>query len=1018
MASWKIAPSTSEDSRIEYTPFLDCRKYFAVDDSGSTAGAVLRKERAFVDAFHGSHANAADAISLWGTKCDDPSTRFDSINWRSGHGGTYPSDILRNSSALSTIRKADAWFLLTDGEIYDGDVHQLADLAYNEEVLAVPLVFLITGTRGSTPGTANISVGISFFASSHDTLILFKETQTGRIYIIAGKGCFAELGGSAAAKDLTNWSDVPVFASEADFFSHCEKSHIKVTKAETRVRSTGGISLGSIWEEQHAGPVRVDLDALFGSGLLSDTDATNLLAEEAFDALAVACKTRRRIPELRKFVQAQKVEQVAPKLEDRHGAAAIIAQMTDAASKKEDREHLQKQLREAHAGNRRDYQKTIADFAGSATEQALRQRNQLVDAALRSLATIEAASYNAEIIGRRSNRARRAEVINSNSAIDMAKLDLEAPSCKGYCLICCGDEIMSICFKEADSEHTDDNTSDFALNFPLAAGASANNVNLVSSQNVCFQCALLGPKGMSIYNERLTAIIPAVQYDGSNKKYINDQLYSALTARLATGAAGVAQLFMSILHNVMQTKAWAGAGMTASHLTANEQEAAQRRKTFQWMLDQLLQNTRTRENFNETGEWVKFPTALSWVAKDFEENGVASFAVTYPVSGFNNLLDLGQRTEVFADDTLWKLRSAKMLYSVVAKYLADLQVALQQRSTDTSGNPDHWKQKYLEVIYRGFHGPLVPIDHGEMSILDNIERFRQRLSTCLPTVMDDNVWHTDRAVAVMHKTQILLFWLIFTQRGHCTAQTFFTRISHDEHLAQAILDPKLTLPISEYQNILLSIFATHSAALINPIQAAAHNTLIPFANPFGASVLRCGAPTCAHPFADVMTMHPQAITPQIVDAVRRARTQHLVDVFGIRGRFERSDTGLPERAAAGRPPTSLHSNMHASIVREWVERTQDGRRAIVGGGGARREFVDGVCRRLCVEGRGDIFNAQIERDVDALLPSFFEALGAAMRSQGRSDGDVSFYVHDFEHNRLQGKIVYELMSVPEHGDLP
>lgn len=1006
MASWKIAPSSSEEDKTDFTPFLEGRKYFAVDDSGSTAGAVLRKERAFVDAFQGERRNAADAISLWGTHCDNPTRRFDSVSWVSSHGGTYPSEILRNSAALDAIRKSDVWILLTDGEIYDGDVHRLADLAYDAGILNVPLVFLITGSRGSSPGTANISVGISFFASSHDTLILFKDLQTGKIYVIAGKGCFAELGGSTAAPNLASWNDLTVFRDEGDFFSHCRKSHIRVARSETRVASTGGISLGSAWDAQHNGSVKVDLDALFASGMLSDMDAVHLLADEAFDALAVSCKTRRRIPELRSFIRAQKIEQVAPKLEDRNGAAAIIARMGDTTASSDQREELQQQLRAAHAANRRDYQNTLLDFAGSAAEQALKQRNQLVDAAIRSLASIEAASYNADIIGRRSNRARRAEAVESNAAIDVAKLDLEAPSFKGYCLVCCGDqETMSICFKETDPEHTDDNTSDFALNFPLAAGASMNNVNLISSQNVCFQCALLGPDGMSIYKERLTGIIPAVQYDGSNKKYINDQLYSALTARLATGAAGVAQLFMSILQNVMQTKPWAGAGMTSSQASADEQhEARQRRETFQWMLDQVVQNTRTRETFNETGEWVKFPEALSWAAKDLESNGLASFAVTYPLAGFKSLLSLGQHTGAFSVEIVGRLQSAKILHSIAAKYLADLQTNLNRGSGDANTSREHWKQKYLEVVYRDFNGDLVPVDHGEASILDDLEVFKQRLSTCLADVSSSV---TDKVI--MHKLQILIFWLLFNQRSHCTAQTFFTLITHSEPLAPAVLDPKLTVPTSSHRDILLSIFAQHGAALINPTQAESHNTLIPFANPFGASVLRCGVPSCAQPFCDTTNLHPQAITPEIAMAVRKARTKHLVDVFGIRGRFERSDTGLPERAAAGRPPTSIHTNMHASIVKEWAERDQDARRAIVRGYAARVDFVKNVCRRLCVEGRGDIFNAQIERDTEALLPSFFEALAVALRGQGRSGEDIAFYEHDAEANKLQGKIEYELV---------
>ncbi|KAF9694491.1 hypothetical protein EKO04_007541 [Ascochyta lentis] len=1007
MASWKIAPANSEKSKLEYTPFLECRKFFAVDDSGSTAGTVLRQERAFVDAFRESHSNAADAISLWGSRCDTPTTWFDSVNWDSGHLGTNPDQILKNGAALRTIRKADVWFLLTDGEIWDADVHQLANLAHESEILNVPLVFVITGSRGSSPGTANISVGISFFASSHDTLILFKETQTGKIYVIAAKGCFAELGGSTAAQELTSWVDLPIFETEADFFMHCKKSSIKVIRSETREKSTGGVSLGSTWEEQHGGPVKVELDTLLGSGILSDTDAVKLLAEEAFDALAIACKTRRRIPELRAFVQSQKVEQVAPKLEDRHGAAAIIAKMADATTSVEDRRHLQVRLREAHAANRRDYQRTVTEFAGSTAEQALRKRNQLADAALRSLASLEAASYNADIISRRSNRARRAEIVSSTPAVDMANLDLDAPSCRGYCLICCGeDEIMSICFKEVDSEDTEDNTSDFALNFPLAAGASAKNVNRVSSQNICFQCAILGPAGMSIYKERLTAIIPAVQYDGSNKKYINDQLYSGLTARLATGAAGIAQLFMAILQKVMQTKSWAGAGMNASQAFADERhEAAQRRKTFQWMLDQLIMNTYTRETFNETGEWVRFPEALSWVAKDFKSNGLASFAVTYPLAGIGSLIALGQHTGSFPEDIVNQLKATKELHSVTSKYLADLQTALQQKSANEHSR---WKQTYLELIYREFNGPLVPVDHGEASILDDVETFKQRLTVCLTRTSTGSDPGSGVDTMVMRKIQVLVFWLLFNQRGHCTAQTFFTRIRHDQDLAPAVLDPNLSVPTTSYHQILLSIFAKHDADFINPTQADSHNTLIPFANPFGASVLRCGVTSCNQPFCDTTTLHAQTLTSEAIEAIRRACTKHLIAIFGIRGRFERSDTGLPERATAGQPPSSIHTNLHMTIVRHWAEQAQDVRRAVVCGGAARVQFVEGVRGRLCNEGRGDIFSAQMERDTEALLPSFFEAIAEALKREGRSAEHVAVYCHDFARTRLEHKVAYEL----------
>ncbi|KAF2829304.1 hypothetical protein CC86DRAFT_187887 [Ophiobolus disseminans] len=997
MASWKIVPEPLDNTHVEYTPFLQSRKFYAVDDSGSTAGSILRRERAFVDAFQASYANPADTISLWGSHCDVPVKQFSNIRWLSRHGGTQPSSILNQQTSLDAIKASDVWFLLTDGEIWEGDVHRLADLALDAGVLDVPLVFLITGSPGRTPGTANISVGISFFASAQDTLILFKETRTGMIYVIAGKGCFAALGGSSAAQDLNSWDDLPLFRDEAALFDHFKQLEVQIVKAEHRTESGKGIGLGSEWEKCIGGPVRVDLDQLLMAGSLPDNDVVALLADEAFDTLAVAYKTRSRIAELRTFLQKQKIEQVSPRLEDVADAALIIAKMGSTTITDLERQTLQRQLREAHTKNREHYQKSTTDFAGSEQMQSLKKRNQMVDAALRTLAAIDAAGFNAEILSRKSNRARRAEVVDSVAAVDMTKLDLNAPACKGFCLVCCGEEeVMSICFKQPEINEAEDNTTDFALNFPLAAGASSKNINLVSSQNVCFQCALLAPEGRSIYNEDMIAIVPTLQYDGGNKKYINDQLCVALTAGLATGAAGTSQLFMAILQELLQSKAWAGAGLSDAQLCTDEQhEALQRRTTFGWMLDQLIQNTFTREDFKETGSWVKYPQALMWAGEDFEANGLASFAVTYPAAGFNNLLALGSRTGCFNADRMRRMKSAKVVHSIAAKYLAELQPALQAGGLD-----DQWRQKYLEVIYQDFNGPLVPKDQGSTSIVTSTQMFEQRLAACIGnTTLEDSK-------TVMRKVQLILFWLLFKHKGHCTAQTFFTRLRDTEPLATAVLDPKLAVPDTEARTILLSIFAIQEGKLINAKAAKQHTCLIPFANPFGASVLHCGADGCGKIFCKLT--NPTEVNAKTVHSIRDARTKHLINVFGIATRFESSLTGLPERAETGHPPTSIHSNLHISIVREWAAHTPDQRRGIVADEGASEEFVKSVRRRLCAEGRGNIFQHDIDRDTRILLPSLFEVIAKALEMDGRKGADVAEYEHNLDANRMEAKIKWEL----------
>ena len=985
MATWKVSPELAGDIDVEYTPFLQSRKFFAVDDSGSTAGTVLRRERAFVDKFRATYANPDDAISLWGSRCDSPSKNFEIISWKSQHGGTAPSQIFHDQGALDAIRRSDVWFLLTDGEIWEQDVHQLTKIAQDRDVLNIPLVFLITGSQGKSPGTANISVGISFFASSEDTLILFKETSTGRIYVIAGKGCFAALGGSAAAQNLESWNDMQPFGDETSFFKECKKLEVQVVKAEHRPESAKGIALGPEWEERQDGPVRVDLDLLPHAGMLSNEDLCDLLADNTFDTLAVAYKTRSRIAELRCFLQKQKIEQVAPKLEDVAGAGAIITKIGDVKTTAKERVKLQERLRAAHTRNRDHYQKSATDFIGSEQEIALKKRNQLIDAALRTLAAIEAAGFNAEILSRKSNRARRVDVVETTTTVDITKLDLDTPAYKGFCQICCDEEvIMSICFKEMEADQVEDNTTDFALNFPLAAGASAKNVGLISSQNICFQCAVLSPSGRSIYHEPLTAVIPALEYDGSNKKYINEQLYLALTAKLATGAAGIAQLFMSILLELMDTRAWAGSDMDEVQLSDNEyKEIRQRRETFKWMLNQLLENTFTREDFKETGDWVRYPQALEWVAKDFETKGLASFAAMYPALGFNNLLELSSRTGTLTVDQAQRMRAAKLIHSIASKYLSDLQLALQNKLPD-----EEWKQKYLEVIYQNFNGTLTPKDQDKASLVTDSDIFKQRLSACIQNV---DVEITDNT---MRKTQLILFWLLFTQKGHCTAQTFFTRMRDADPLATTVLSVQSSLPALAHYDTLLSIFASHNAHLINAKLATRHvSALIPFANPFGASVLRCGA--CGFKFTSITKA--DQLRDKDVQKLRHERAKHLITVFGLASRFEKSPTGLPERTS---PPTSLHFNLHMSIVREWEGFSVAQRKGVVTDERAKEEFVGAVRKRLCSEGRGNIYQDDLDRDTRVLLPSFFRVLKRALEGEGKEGREV----WDFEYDRDKGGV--------------
>ncbi|ESZ94523.1 hypothetical protein SBOR_5103 [Sclerotinia borealis F-4128] len=525
MASWKVVLEPVDETKIEYTSFANARKYFAVDASGSTVGIRLISEHIFAEGIHeASLQKEKNTVTRWGSKCKDP-TNWEQMFWAPDQGGTTPQWILRNRSSMDAIHNADIWFLLTDGEVPDSEVHTLAGLGQEMGVFDCATVFVIASHMKYAPNHANVSRK--------------QEFQRQLISISARSGTSAH--------------------------------HIKQ-------------------------PTLVDLDTLLRAGVTSDEDRDLILADEALDALILACKSRGKINELRSFLLAHKIEQLTIKLKDVSGAADLIAQIANSDVSGETKTVLQSKLRDAHEANQRAY--VTAQNDGQL--QSIRDRNRRIDTALRTLSEAEKSGFSAEILSRRSNRARRAENVSADSSIDVSVLDLEAPGYRGECEVCCGDdEILSITLKVLSADAMAANTDNFALDFPLAAGRFEANMNVVSSQCICFQCALFGRPGYSIYGEKISAVIPTLEYTDSNKLYLHQQLYKALNAGLKTGVPAMGQLFSAILDCTLRRKVWAGAGIQEGSMDA---EVRQRRNAMNWLLQSILTHLRVRETFAEPGQ--------------------------------------------------------------------------------------------------------------------------------------------------------------------------------------------------------------------------------------------------------------------------------------------------------------------------------------------------------------------------------------------------------------------------------
>lgn len=293
--------------------------------------------------------------------------------------------------------------------------------------------------------------GMTSYANCTDALCLFKDYQTKEIFVMASKGCFAELD-QRKDVEMPEWVDLTSFKSESELLEKLAQLQVKIPTFETRADAQKGLDLGD---------VVVDLEKLLSAGKVSGDELKLLLADKPFDVLSLACKSRGEMAGLRKFLSDQKVEIVAVQLEDVAGAAAIISQLGKEGLTDSDKTDLQAKLRAAHAANRENY---ITGKRSDAAGDAARERNRFIDGALRTVADVEKAGFTADILSRRSNRAKRAGVVSGE--VDSAALDFDAPAFKGECAICCGDdEIMSISLKVLTADDAAANT----VSSPLAS---------------------------------------------------------------------------------------------------------------------------------------------------------------------------------------------------------------------------------------------------------------------------------------------------------------------------------------------------------------------------------------------------------------------------------------------------------------------------------------------------------------------------------------------------------------------
>ena len=991
------------------------KKFFAVDvvNASSTPNPTERDTiRIKRQAVKGFHTNREDWIIKWGYVSCRNSRSVDQMGKRffKSKFGSADSEQLGVDLYGREIMSCDMWYLLTDDTIDEYEVEHILDLAETDSTMNIPFVLIVVGKRQLRLDDIDASVGMPFYFATNDALVLLKDVETEGLFVVAAKGCFAPLMNSVnyAPEDLDNfssWGSPSVFPDEKSLMQRCDDLGIEVVSS--KYRETG--------KKVNLSPC-LDLlikDVASVGQFLTQTNIESsnlkiLLEAETMHQLAVICKTRNLEGALRGFLERHTQLEVAAET-----STCPTAIFEKGNGSLDERNRWLKQQTNALA----ESQVTCRNWNDGFWQA--RKINRLIDRGLDILADVESCAYLARLL----IPIQRGSSANADDAKFLKwSLDLANPieAFRGACSICYDDDqIMSIGLKPFDT--VEKNTTDFALNFPLAAGQAKQITDMISSQCVCFQCAIVARQ--SVFREPLNAIIPTVKFQGPNKPYMKHQLSLAFTAGFAARMPSIYQIFMAILDRTLETKAWCS-DQSGLESDKKDSETLMRRNALNFMLLTFFENCKMRENFsedsNDISQEMTYPRALDWAVKDFELKGVQSWLIQYPLIGFVRMLRL---LDILSPKVSFRVVDAMLM----AKLMHFVVFRMSDEKLRTKSGDKSWTYPYLQLIYREFNVPGIPQDLGSASVI-GAEEFWGRMEVLMGQQSEFKrflgLFHPRSIPDAAERIQLLIFWFLSSNNSHTLPETFFQNIRLQEPMASGILDPFQVLPGRSGHKTFKSLFLTE-----RPIKSFYHpvHFVPPFVSPYGPSVLECGYPSCPVQFYKESDAGCLGLYQ-----LQRKRAIHLIFIHGM-DFFGASETGLPEPTLAPTPPTSNHCNLHISIAKVWsrmrhhatdeVPQTRSRRAAkkvassdlpskaevMSGDEHAVTAFIAAVLFEICVrKPRGNIYQAGIDVDIRGLLPSFWHALRVASEKMGLADGSGLAFEHNFGENSLWSRIQYEL----------
>ena len=539
----------------ELKSFGDLSICVAIDKSGSTYGETLREEIRAVQKICSllSPRNKNPVRLLpW---CDEalppiclPKESILMGQLKSG-GGTSPKVLYSSAASLHALSSCGLWFLLTDGEIENSLVQDFAIATAELGLHGLACIIVIFGsTLAGPPANCNISVGLATYAVAPDCLFLFQDVSTGSLSILQAKGCFKELLPGSESSYIqpviniyTSWGELPHISYE-DF-------------SRIRIAPPKKLDLDEIALQEN---LTVRMRDLYCGAVDDESVAQIIKNEDNLRSIVMAETTRGNSHEVQKWLAEQ--EKPEPELTRHRPDVNNLAQRTvtelleclgsSGNNAKTKTEGLRETLREAHAKNRRLFQKV---FSKHTEQKAIIQKTNrsCLRASQTGIEIVDGPIHTASEISSYGDDPQESSQEDEPDFLFLPGFHRGSSTTRkefvGRCMLCRGTSVLAILLKTSPDISTPNfprRGSLSRLAFPLAMSGFAET-DVVSFFLSCDACALYLVRNFrSPHSETITGALPLASLELNQAAWLRS-LESTFKGRFQS--CDLNELFVAVL---------------------------------------------------------------------------------------------------------------------------------------------------------------------------------------------------------------------------------------------------------------------------------------------------------------------------------------------------------------------------------------------------------------------------------------------------------------------------------------